>query len=169
MNAKDILVSSKNLDNVYDKDDSKDYKKNKGPNCAGFVVLAQDHVLLVSSHKGNWGFPKGKKKNKEQLIDCAYRELREETGLKQEQIMPIDVDNTFFGEISNKGDISVKLYLATLTTDNLVCPKIEDINELEKAEWVKICDAEKLLILKNRNQILKSAVEKYDTFKAIKN
>lgn len=132
------------------------------PKCAGFIVLAQDHVLLVSTHNGNWGFPKGKMKKNEKLLECAYRELNEETGLKQEHILPIDLDNIYFDELSKKGKVSVRLFLATLATDQLVEPMIEDIDELEKAEWVKISDAKKLLVLKNRGEILDHAVEIYN-------
>ena len=59
------------------------------PSCAGFIIICEDHVLLVSTHKNIWGFPKGKRKTKEQHIDCAYRELKEETGLDTKDIISI--------------------------------------------------------------------------------
>jgi 8-oxo-dGTP pyrophosphatase MutT (NUDIX family) len=136
------------------------YKKVEDePDCAGFVVLAQDHVLLVSTHNGNWGFPKGKKKKKESLIECAHRELYEETGLDGHDIMSIDTENLFFNEISKKGRITVRLYLAALNTDHLIQPVINDQEELEKAEWVEIHQAEKILTVKNRSQVLRDAVK----------
>jgi len=86
------------------------YKKVEDePDCAGFIVLAQGHVLLVSTHRGNWGFPKGKKKKKESLIKCAYRELYEETGLDEEHTVPIDTENIFFNEIIKKRENHSKI------------------------------------------------------------
>src|SRR5579872_502596 len=88
-------------------------KKESKVACAGFVVLCEDNVLLVSTHKGIWGFPKGKCKRNEELLVCAYRELEEETGLKTDQIIPIQLNEFSLYEISNKGTPSVKLFLAT--------------------------------------------------------
>ena len=130
--------------------------------CAGFVVICEDHVLLVSTHRGAWGFPKGKRKSKEELIVCAYRELCEETGLTSSQIIPINSNNFFLHEVTNKGVSSVRLYVAI--TDNLIEPKIYDTEELLDSKWIKIDDAYNLLTIKNRKQILRDAVEYRDKF-----
>lgn len=37
--------------------------------------------LLVKHKAGHWGFPKGHPKDGENEVDCASRELREETGI----------------------------------------------------------------------------------------
>lgn len=130
--------------------------------CAGFVILCNNYVLLVSTHRGVWGFPKGKRNSKEELITCAYRELYEETGLTSSQIIPIDPNNFFLNEVTKKGVSSVRLYLAT--TDNLIEPKIYDEEELLDSKWVKLNDAYNLLTLKNRKQILHDAVEYRDNY-----
>jgi 8-oxo-dGTP pyrophosphatase MutT (NUDIX family) len=124
--------------------------------CAGFIVLCKDHVLLVSTHRGVWGFPKGKRNKNEELIECAYRELYEETGLTVNHIKPVNNDTFFLHEITNKGMQSVRLFLAT--TDDLIKPKIYDEQELLDAKWIKINEAYELLTLKNRKQILHDAV-----------
>ncbi len=48
------------------------------------------------------------------------------------------MDNIHFDELSNKGDIYVRLYLATIATPNFIYPKIkdQDLGELEKTEWI---------------------------------
>jgi len=125
--------------------------------CAGFVVICNDHVLLVSTHKGVWGFPKGKREGNEEHIICAFRELNEETSLVASQITPIDIDKFFLHEITDKGNPSVRLYLAI--TDSLIEPKIKDMEELADAKWVQVDEAYKLLIVKNRKQILLDSVE----------
>lgn len=132
-------------------------KKIAKVSCAGFVVLCDDHVLLVSTHKGVWGYPKGKCKRNEELLVCAYRELQEETGLTTDQIMPIQLDEFSIYEISDKGSPSVKLYLAT--TNSLIKPIVCDENELAEAKWVKIQDAYNLLTHKNRSEILRNCTQ----------
>ena len=129
-------------------------KDNKSA-CAGFVILCQNHVLLVCTPNGNWGYPKGKRNTGETLEVCAYRELKEETNLSKDQIKIVNGRTLY--EITDKGNVCVTLYLATC--DKLIEPSFEDPDELGKVKWVKISDAYKLLKRKNRKQILQSAVK----------
>lgn len=126
------------------------------PSCAGFIVICKEHVLLVCTHKNVWGFPKGKRNTKEKHIDCAYRELKEETGLDTKDIITVDIDTFWLHELSNKGTPSVRLYIAT--TSELIKPNVQDTDELSTASWIKISEAHKLLKIKNRSQILRDAV-----------
>ena len=71
--------------------------------------------------------------------------------------------------LSKKGRITVRLYLATLSTDHLIQPVINDQEELEKAEWVEIHQAEKILTIKNRSQVLRDAVKTFNELMATKN
>ena len=48
---------------------------------AGFIVFWRDLTLLVENTKGRKSFPKGHHEGCETLKECAFRELREETGL----------------------------------------------------------------------------------------
>jgi 8-oxo-dGTP pyrophosphatase MutT (NUDIX family) len=137
----------------------RDYVEQKAPvtaRCSGFAVLCEEHVLLVCTHKGIWGFPKGKHNKGETHIDGGYRELEEETGLKRHQINAIDIETFYLHEVTDKGVESVRLYLGT--TDKLIPPKIQDEEELQECRWVKVDDAHKLLTLKNRKGILMNAV-----------
>jgi len=126
--------------------------------CAGFIVLCKEHVLLVETPNHVWGFPKGKKNKKEDLFDCAFRELKEETGLTKDQIIMID-KNIVFNEVSKKDKSCVHLYLAT--TSELIKPKVQDQTELLTAKWVNVKEALKILTKKNRKQILIDAINKY--------
>lgn len=137
------------------------------PQCAGFVVICVEQtepcVLLVETHKGIWGFPKGKRKKEESYESCAFRELFEETGLKSSDIQPRNMDSFCLYEITKKGFNSVKLYVATI--DNKIVPIVEDVNEIKCAKWIKISDAyHHLLTLKNRKQILQDALAHLNYF-----
>ena len=50
---------------------------------AGCIMINEkDQLLIVQSRGNKWGFPKGKRKDlTESAINCAMREVKEETGL----------------------------------------------------------------------------------------
>lgn len=135
-------------------------KKQQMPMCGGFVVFCKNHVLLVKTPKGVWGFPKGKRKPEinEKLLQCAFRELEEETSFKENHIQTIDTENIYFDEVTDKGVASVRLFLAIAS--EMLKPKPQDPDELAEAKWVNIEDAYLLLIIKNRKQILTDAINK---------
>jgi ADP-ribose pyrophosphatase YjhB (NUDIX family) len=140
-------------------------KEKGGPTCAGFVVLTRDdakkeYVALVTTHKKNAGYPKGKMKYGETYEECAYRELFEETGLKKDQVTSFDMSQTFFNEVTDKGTVSVRLFLAT--TNGRIPLKVQDTTELESAEWVEVNKASKILTIKNRSAILTSALTAFN-------
>jgi ADP-ribose pyrophosphatase YjhB (NUDIX family) len=50
---------------------------------AGGIVLNEKKEVLMIFRKGSWDLPKGKLDGNEKLEDCALREVKEETGLKE--------------------------------------------------------------------------------------
>jgi bis(5'-nucleosidyl)-tetraphosphatase len=60
-------------------------KQIKKDQSFGVIPIKQDgrdiKFLLVKHKAGHWGFPKGHPKEGENEVDCASRELREETGI----------------------------------------------------------------------------------------
>lgn len=73
-----------------------------------FYCFSQGHVLLVSTHPGELGFPK-RKERKESLIKYLHTELYEEAGLDEEHTVPIDTENIFFNEIIKKRENHSKI------------------------------------------------------------
>ena len=61
-------------------------------------------LLVVKQRGGKWGLPKGHLKCDESVVDCAYRELREETGVTRRQLQrcsgrllaPLCLNNIYF-------------------------------------------------------------------------
>lgn len=49
---------------------------------AGGVVKNEKGELLMIFRRGKWDLPKGKLDDEESIEDCALREVKEETGLK---------------------------------------------------------------------------------------
>lgn len=57
----------------------------------GFVLNEKDQVLIIF-RRGKWDLPKGKLDKGESLEDCAVREVKEETGLRNiELVKPLTV------------------------------------------------------------------------------
>ena len=66
-----------------------DKYRQRVPTCGGILMNnAKDQVILVSSYKyNNRGFPKGKINEKETEVECAVREVKEETGIDISKII----------------------------------------------------------------------------------
>ncbi|CAJ1448139.1 unnamed protein product, partial [Effrenium voratum] len=71
------------------------------PRGAGIMAFQEDRVCLVESRNGKLSFPKGgKKKSDKSVIDCAFRELLEETSIPRNRVMlheGLHVDEEKFG------------------------------------------------------------------------
>ena len=110
----------------------------KMTHCGGFVVFNPklDKVALVKTPRGVWGYPKGKREPKKDptMMDCAYRELWEETSIKREQIRPFA--DHFYYEINKHNKASVTLFLGVATKEHVL--KINDEDELGEVKWVPI-------------------------------
>ena len=55
---------------------------------AGILLIShKGFMLLVQQYGETWSVPKGHIEGDESPLDCAYRELEEETGIKKEDVM----------------------------------------------------------------------------------
>eukprot|EP00434_Breviolum_minutum_P017519 symbB.v1.2.015462.t1/scaffold1157.1/size134867/2 len=71
------------------------------PRGAGIIAFREDRVCLVESKNGKLSFPKGgKKKSDKSVLECAYRELLEETSIDKHRVTlypGLHVDEEKFG------------------------------------------------------------------------
>ena len=109
----------------------------------GAIMLneAMDHTVLVKGWKknANWSFPRGKINKDEDDLDCAIREVYEETGFdiraaglvpKPEDIKPIEVN------IKNQ---QLRLYVfRNVPMDTVFQPKTR--KEISRVEWYRLSD-----------------------------
>jgi mRNA-decapping enzyme subunit 2 len=109
----------------------------------GAILLneAMDHTVLVKGWKkgANWGFPRGKINKDEDDLECAIREVYEETGLdlKKAGLVPKDEDVKYI-QISMR-EQQIRLYIfRNIPMDTVFEPKTR--KEISKIEWYKLSD-----------------------------
>ena len=109
----------------------------------GAILLneAMDSTVLVKGWKkgANWSFPRGKINKDEDDLDCAVREVYEETGfdIKQAGLVPRD-DEVKYIQISMR-EQQIRLYVfRNIPMDTVFEPKTR--KEISKVEWYKLSE-----------------------------
>ena len=92
-----------------------------------------DKILLVKGiESSSWGFPRGKISKDESDLDCALRELEEETGFDASNL----IDEEIFVERTIKGK-NYKIYIIKNVPDNIkFIPKVR--YEIVDIQWMDI-------------------------------
>jgi ADP-ribose pyrophosphatase len=72
----------------------------------GVIVFRDQEVLLIKRNKepnkGHWSIPGGRQIIGETVADAAKRELLEETGVKVDQLLLVDVVDTIIPDVEGK-------------------------------------------------------------------
>jgi len=101
-----------------DKDASRikfDMLKAGVPDDSGQIITLEQMILEVKEpwDSAEWGFPKGRRDPHESELQCAFRELKEETGIEEKDTIFIrnlePINETFFG--SNHIDYCHKYFI----------------------------------------------------------
>ena len=151
--------------------DDSTMKKSGQPivGCAGVIVFDSKHpsihsnTIVVRTHMGHGGFPKGKRKKGESQLITALREMCEETGLMPHQI-EILWDRGTIVEKSRKGFPSIVYYIAHLKQLNQPLPKVGciDPDELDQVSWMKVDDLLQMPeqnLYQKRKEILQTLIQ----------
>ena len=121
------------------------WKKFTLVKAAGGLVQNEKKELLMIFRRGKWDLPKGKLDNGETLEQCAVREVEEETGLKEVQLLN-PLLTTFHTYLEGSKFILKESYWYTMKVEgkqNLQPQTEEDILEIK---WVTAKEAEKLFL-----------------------
>lgn len=101
----------------------------------GLVKNTQGEILLIF-RRGKWDLPKGKLDDGETLLECAVREVQEETGLKK--LAPGDEIKTTYHTYVDFGKHILKeshwYHMLSKEKEDLIPQVEEDITEIR---WVK--------------------------------
>lgn len=126
---------------------------------AGVLLFRDDEIkkyLLLHYPAGHWDYPKGHIEENETEKDAAVRELREETGVKEEEFELIDgFKETIDYFYKKRGELSHKqvIYLLGKTDKE----KVKISREHQGHTWLPYDEAIDKLTFKNARDVLKEA------------
>jgi len=121
--------------------------KPKPPRAAGAVVFRRTdrgiRLLVLRAYK-NWDFPKGLVEAGEDQLDCAKREVKEETGLTE---LDYPFGDEFKETVPYSGNKIARYYLAETSEHEIELPVSPELGRPEHHEyrWVTFDEAEELL------------------------
>lgn len=135
--------------------------------CYGVVVVLKKEInkfliLERAETKGDWTFPKGHTEKGEAPIETALRELREETGIEEINIIEAPILHEEY-EIIRGGEKRLKMndyFIGIVNKDNV---QIEE-KEIQSYKWANYEESFNCFKYERRRQILKEAkifLEKY--------
>lgn len=129
----------------------------------------KNYINLISGifNEQEWGFPKGRRKIRENDLDCAIREFYEETRIKKDDINILNdiepFEEIFFG--TNSILYKHSYYICKLKNNNIpyfIDPKcIEQIREVRSLKWFNYNDV--IAHIKKYN------IERIELFKYVNN
>ena len=102
---------------------------------AGGCIKNEKNELLMIYRKGKWDLPKGKMDKGETAVECVVREVKEETGLKNVQLIA-SLTTTYHTYHEGSRFILKETFWFRMMADSkqeLIPQKEEDINEVK---WV---------------------------------
>jgi 8-oxo-dGTP pyrophosphatase MutT (NUDIX family) len=106
---------------------------------SGGMVYSFDKKVLLIFRRGKWDLPKGKLDDGEDLVECALREVREETGLDFLNYLDfISISYHTYYENDNHILKESHWYLLEGNEKELLIPQTDE--DIENCEWVAIKD-----------------------------
>ena len=108
--------------------------------CGGVVSLETTNEILMMYRRDNWDLPKGKQDLGESKKQTAVREVMEETGLKEIQLLE-KLGKTYHMFIGQRGGKIIKTthWYIMETGQKHLTPQTEE--DIEEVRWVKLDDA----------------------------
>lgn len=106
---------------------------------AGGLVFTDAKEILLIFRKGKWDLPKGKQDEGETLMECAVREVKEETGIKDIQIGQ-QLSISYHTYYEKKNHILKESHWFLMETKKAVplVPQAEE--DIEKCLWIPLQD-----------------------------
>lgn len=109
------------------------------------------YLLVEGRQSGKWSFPKGHPANDEEPIECAKRELFEETGLNA----PFMYSKAY--------NLATGTYFLYKTRMEINC-SIQDYNEICSTKWVSAEEMRKMCVNVDVNTFLRRLLKNKDVY-----
>ena len=120
------------------------FKHFKLVKAGGGLVKNKEGEVLLIFRRGKWDLPKGKLDDNETLIECALREVKEETGLTQIKAgKEIDITYHTYIEFGKHILKESHWYLMLCKTIETLVPQVEE--DITDIRWVKKQDLKNYL------------------------
>ena len=137
-------------------------RQEKSAGAVVYYLSSQEPIFLLLQNtlkKTYWEFPKGKIENSDSIEETVKREVEEETGLRNLQIIPsfkheISWFFKFQGQLIRKNAVYLLVRILDNDKDNV---KIS--NEHQKFKWMDIEQARKEINIKANRELLEKAYE----------
>ena len=119
-------------------------------NCADAILECQGHVLLIQRKfapgKGAWALPGGFRNQRETFLDCAIRELQEETNVRvPEKVLRGSIVKTeLFDDPSRSFGIprnSLAVHMRINPNPDYSLPRANGADDAAACKWVPLTDA----------------------------
>ena len=122
------------------------FKKFTLVQAAGGAVFNEKDELLMIFRRGSWDLPKGKLDKGETLEECAVREVEEETGLQNVQLVsPLLVTYHTYHEGTKFILKESHWYTMKVTGKQELKPQTEE--DIQEAKWMQLDEAENVFKL----------------------
>jgi len=130
----------------------------------GIVPIFKDKIgflFLLVHHKGNhWAFPKGHKKEGETDLETAKRELFEETGIKECEILDAPfIEEKYSFELKGKTYDKTNYYYIGIVDNRKTNTPKEFVQEIEETRWLFFSEAMELATFDTAKVVLKQVYE----------
>jgi bis(5'-nucleosidyl)-tetraphosphatase len=126
----------------------------------GVVTICENggekRILLVQHVEEHWAFPKGRVEDGETEIETARRELEEETGITEVEILPesVFVDTYKCEKNGVSVNKSVNYYIGRVVSDNVNIQK----EEVRDFAWLSFHEARERITFESTKEVFDRAV-----------
>jgi bifunctional NMN adenylyltransferase/nudix hydrolase len=119
-------------------------------NCSDAILECQGHILLIqrkfSPGKGAWALPGGFRNQKETFLDCAIRELQEETNVRvPEKVLRGSIVKTqLFDDPKRSFGIprnTMAVYMRISPNPDFSLPRANGADDAALCKWVPLTEA----------------------------
>lgn len=127
---------------------------------AGGLVLNNQNEILFILRLGKWDLPKGKLEYGEKTDEAALREVQEECGVEQLEIIK-SLSNTYHTyTIKDKKVLKITYwYLMKTNFNGKLIPQTEE--DIEKVEWISLKKS-KEIVFKNTYGAIKDVISEFE-------